>query len=98
MLPSNRSLLKTYFYLAGEFVHFAIESFEEYHEFMNEVIGDDPTPFVNHNTHGDWNKLAESPCKYGKIVVYTGAQYHSPTISNHSKTRWSHLISEHPWK
>lgn len=75
-----------------------ISTFEEYHEFMDEVIGDDPTPFINLDTHGDWTKLAESPCTYGKIVVYTGAQYHSPTISNHSKTRWSHLISKHPWK
>lgn len=74
-----------------------VSTYDEYQEYVNTVIGNDPTPFVNHDTHGDWVKLAESPCNYSQVVVYTGAQYHSPTIADHSKTRWSHLIAGHPW-
>jgi len=74
-----------------------VSTYDEYETYMYSVIGSELIPFTNRESDGDWVKLAESPCSYGTIVVYTGAQYHSPTITDHSRIRWSHLIAGHPW-
>lgn len=58
-------------------------------------LGDDVVDFYNVDNNKRFEKVSQSSSNYGQIIVYTGAQYHSPVINFENDVRWSHLISGH---
>lgn len=72
-----------------------IEGDPEYNYYMKNVIGDELVEFTNIEDNDKVQKVAQAPSDYGKVIVYTGAQYHSPVVDFNKKIRWSHLIAGH---
>jgi hypothetical protein len=57
--------------------------------------GNEIVEFYNIDDDDRFQKVSQSPSNCGQIIVYTGAQYHSPVIDFNKDTRWSHLMTGH---
>ena len=83
----------TAFWKSKEGYPSSYENEHKYVEYIKDTVGCGVNVWSNFQGDDHYEKLAETPSNYGKVIVYTGAQWHSPVVNDITSFRWSHVVS-----